>query len=567
MAPVVDAYVEQYLAMFPGRATGAGDHRFDRQLEDLSPERLAAWADLNRGVAQQVEALLQDPALSAEDRIDGEILLRQARGEVFELTVRERPTRDPLFWTGILSQATVFLLVRDDRPLADRLDRAAARVEQLPRLVDQAMAALRGGAERVPPEPTAMAARQVRASAGFYRSGFARAADVLPAEDPATAELRIHLEEVGAGAAAALDPLADLLETLAEGATGDPRLGDLYAENFRLGTGIETPVDQVLEEAERTLMVRRAATADYCRGLWTTHIAPGAEGGPPRDDAEVVRSCFARIGADGATDVDAFVEEYRELTRRAIAFVEERGIMTLPEGLRVLVDRSPAFLAGQAVGGVYPAGPWSPDAPTLLFVPTPPQDAPEAMRRAFFRDFNHHFNVMITPHETVPGHAAQLAVAARQPRKVRALFGDGVYVEGWGTFSERLMLDLGWGDELARVAHLKKELENLARAIVDIRVHTRGADRDDVLRFVREEALQDEQFAANMWVRALTTSPQITTYSVGYRQILALYDEARGRDDFEVRSFVDGMTSLGAVPVRHYRARILGGDGAPSPEP
>ncbi|MCH7728848.1 MAG: hypothetical protein IH991_20535, partial [Planctomycetes bacterium] len=42
---------------------------------------------------------------------------------------------------------------------------------------------------------------------------------------------------------------------------------------------------------------------------------------------------------------------------------------------------------------------------------------------------------------------------ARHPRKVRALFGDGVYIEGWGTFCERLMLDLGWGGPLDRLAH------------------------------------------------------------------------------------------------------------------
>jgi uncharacterized protein (DUF885 family) len=87
-------------------------------------------------------------------------------------------------------------------------------------------------------------------------------------------------------------------------------------------------------------------------------------------------------------------------------------------------------------------------------------------------------------------HYTQLKYAARHPHKVRALFADDVFVEGWGTFSERLMLDQGWGGPLARLAHLKKQLENIARAIVDIRVHTQGMTRDEVVRFVKDEALQ-----------------------------------------------------------------------------
>jgi len=49
------------------------------------------------------------------------------------------------------------------------------------------------------------------------------------------------------------------------------------------------------------------------------------------------------------------------------------------------------------------------------------------------------------------------------------------------------------------VAHLKKQVENIARTILDIRVHVEGMSRDEVIRFAKEDALQDDQFAANMW--------------------------------------------------------------------
>ena len=269
----------------------------------------------------------------------------------------------------------------------------------------------------------------------------------------------------------------------------------------------------------------------------------------------MLRRLFARLAEDRARTVEEFVEDYRTQVRDARAFIREKAIVTLPDPLTVFIARSPAFFSGQSVGGVYPAGPYAPEAKTLFYLPSPSDRATPEERDGFFRDFNHHFNVMITPHEILPGHYLQLKWAARHPRKVRALFADGVYVEGWGTFCERLLLDLGWGGPLPRLAHLKKQLENTARAVVDIRVHTEGMTREEVLRFVKEDALQDDQFAANMWMRAITSSPQLATYWLGYAQITDLHEEvkrARGAS-YRLRDFMDGMMELGPVPVRHYR--------------
>ncbi len=142
-------------------------------------------------------------------------------------------------------------------------------------------------------------------------------------------------------------------------------------------------------------------------------------------------------------------------------------------------------------------------------------------------------------------------------------------MEGWGTFSERLLLDLGWGGPLDRLAHLKKQLENIARTVVDIRVNTQEMSRNEVLRYVKEQALQDEQFAGNMWVRAITSSPQLTFYYLGDREVQGLYEEvrkARG-EAFQIKAFLDGMMEMGPVPVRHYREKMLTGTAPPSPRP
>ena len=547
---LVDDYLESFLKTFPTRATAAGDHRADRHLEDFSLERLDAWIAKNREVRDRLAALLEDPPDDIDLRLDAEATHRRAALTVFRLETLDAARHDPLFWAAILGRTSVFLLVRDDLPLDERLDALSERVGQLPRLCSQAKALLsEGQPDQVVADKARMAAAQVAASATLYDGGLVTLAESL--DGPEAQNLRERLRKVSGPAAEALRDLASMLEALAERATGEASLGKHYAESFRLGTGLDESPGDVLARAEADLVAKRAETAAFCRSIWTDI----GDQPMPSDEKQVIRACFRRIAEDRTEQRAHFVEHYRQLSEEAHAFVIENEIMTLPGPMTLRVDSAPPYLAGQAVGGVYPSGPFTPEADTLLFVPSIPDDTPAEMKLAFYGDFNDHFNVMITPHETSPGHYAQFKLAALNSSKTRAIFGNGVYIEGWGTFSERLMLDHGWGTPLARVAHLKKQLENIARTIVDIRVHSQGMDRDEMLTFLREEAMQDGQFAINMWTRAITSSPQLTTYYLGYRDIMELYEDWRAENpQGPPKEFSDRMMSLGAVPMKNYRA-------------
>ena len=469
---LVSGYIEKYFELFPSKATEAGRHDRDRQLESLTPDRVKAWVEFNRKTVERLDAELATKTLSDDDRLDAELLRSQAEWQLMELATLERASRDPLYWTNIAGNATVFLLVRDDSPLPERLAAARARVRELPRFCREAQKTLSATPpSKIAPDFARIAAGQARASATFYKQGFA---SLFSGEEKAAATK--EAEE----AATALDGLAAYLDGLSKTATGSPRLGADYKKALRIVTGEPDP-DALLARAKADLTAKKKEAAAYGRSVWK-EIFPGTE--PPASDTEVLTKLFARVSADRAKTTEEFVDDYRKQVADLNVYLHTHEIVTIPDPLTLYTDRSPGFFVGQSVGGVYAAGPYAPDAKTLWFLPTPSDSATPAERDGFFRDFNHHFNVMITPHEILPGHYLQLKVAAHHPRKVRALFSDGVYVEGWGTFSERLMLDLGWGGPLDRLAHLKKQMENIARAIVDVSVHTKGmtARRGDPLR-------------------------------------------------------------------------------------
>lgn len=542
---VADAYLERYFEFYPSRATAAGRHDFDAQLEQFTEDRVRDWVRYQDDVEEALRDALAQPGTSDDDRLDAEVLVQQAERERLTFAVLRRHERDPLFWTAIAANAAVYLTVRDGRPARDRAADALQRVARIPALA--ALASQRmvdADAGQLSPETCRIAASQAQAAAAFYRSDFPNF----------IAEAGLNGQAPGQRAADALATLGNRLDELSLKATGSPALGRHYARAFQVELGTARSPRDVLGAAEAELVDLRREAAAYGRSVWPQVM--GARPLPASDQA-LLRTLFDRVSADRDEDLATYRARWEQTVAELVAFVREHRVVTLPDSLRLEIVEAPPYFVRQAMGDVFVAGPYVPDAPAFLFLPVPRADATDQQRTAFFRAFNVHFNRMIAPHQLVPGHVVQAMHAARHPRRVRALFADPLYVEGWGTFCERLMLDLGWGGALPRLAHLRKQLENVARVVADVRIHTMGATRADIVRFVREEALQDEQFASSLWTRAITSSPQIVTYHLGYREMRELYDATRRAegDRFELQRFMDDMLALGPVAVRHYRTR------------
>jgi hypothetical protein len=275
-------------------------------------------------------------------------------------------------------------------------------------------------------------------------------------------------------------------------------------------------------------------------------------GEAPEDDRELLARLFARVESDHAKSREELVERARRLVPELEAFLRIADVATLPDPLTLVTEASPPWLLGQSVGGVHGAGPFAPEAKTLFLLPVPPETATPEQAEVFFRGFNDHFMTMILAHELLPGHYLQMKTAVRRAPAVRSVFPNGVFVEGWGTFCERLVLDRGWGGPLERLAHLKKRLENAARAVLDVRYHTRGLTREDAERLFRDEAVQDQQLFENAWNRTMTAAPQLTTYFVGEEDLSALYSRlcTEGGASLGTRALVDAFLALGPITVR-----------------
>lgn len=532
-------YIGAWKAFYPSQAFAYGDRDSAAVFEDYSGDRVQQWLALNARVEAEAEAMLGKPGFAHDARTDLLVLRAQAIDEQANWREDEPLARQPQWYAEQVSQALTHLLVRDQLSPQAREAALLARLRGVARLCRLGVDRLESGnALR-----TQGALRTLAGARMFYEGGLAALLETWP-ENPVTTARGRAIGE----AAAAIGALEAHLEALLPALPGDASIGaGRYAAKLsRRSSGRVTP-DQLRDDALEEMRRVRALMVEEAQ-RWRDSLDDASKAPADVAGQALLDLALQAMEADRADSQAAFLADFESLTAASERFVVEQAIATVPLPTTLYIALSPAHFSGAAVGGVYPSGPFDPQADTLFYVPSVPDDAPAAARASFYRSFNDHFNAMIISHEMFPGHYLQYKVAVSEAPALRSLFSNGAYIEGWGSFVEELMMDAGWAGDapLTRLAHLRKRLENATRAYVSVQVHTAGWQREQVLSFARDEGLLAPQFAENLWQRVVNSPLQITDYYVGWAQFKTLY-AARG--DGPLRDWVDAVLRAGPVPM------------------
>lgn len=540
---LVADYIEAWKAFYPSRAFAYGDRDSARAFEDFGGQRVPEWLALNARTAAAAAQWLSRNDLDVATRTDLLVLRAQAEDEQAGWREDEPLARQPQWYAGRVSQALTHLLVRDQLSPEARRDALIERLHGVARLC-------RLGVERITGGNAQRSQRALRTLAGtraYYEDGLAALIGTWPAEVTEGP----HEAAIDSATADAVDAMAALeahIQSLLPAMSSDVSIGaERYTAKLARRSGAQMTPARLLEGAMAEMRRVRALMVEEA-GRWRDSLGPDAalpEG--LAGDALLARALEAMEADRVGTQAD-FLAQFETLTAASERFVEAHDIATVPRPTTLYVALSPAHFSGAAVGGVYPSGPFDPQADTLFYIPSVPDSAPEEAKEGFYRSFNDHFNAMIISHEMFPGHYLQYKVAVSEAPAVRSLFSNGVYTEGWGSFVEELLLDAGWADNapLTRLAHLRKRLENATRATVSVQVHTAGWNREQVLAFARDEGLLAPQFAENLWQRVVNSPLQITDYYVGWARFQDLF-AARG--DGPLIEWVDAVLRAGPVPM------------------
>ncbi len=338
------------------------------------------------------------------------------------------------------------------------------------------------------------------------------------------------------------------------------RLGQaLYARKFQHDlTSAFTP-DQLFERATAHKEELLSQMAKISTQLWPKYFGSKAL---PTDRRLLIKTLIDTL-ARRHTTPDSFVVAVRAQIPQLVAFVNEKKLLTQDPSKPLVVRETPLYMRGGGAGASVSApGPYDKGANTYYNVsPVTPADYTPAQAESYLREYNRYTLQILNIHEAIPGHYTQLVYANRSPSLVKALFGNGAMVEGWAVYTEKMMLENGYGGgspEL-ELLYYKWNLRTTLNTILDISVHTRNLSEKDAVALLMNDGFQERAEAEGKWRRVRLSQVQLCSYFDGYQQIMDLREEVKKQQGaaFDLRVFHEQFLSYGSAPVRYIRTLLL----------
>ncbi len=547
-------YIDEFGRYSPVSATQLGDHRFDGELDDLSPAGRARSLAWTKSVLDELQAI-ESARLSRANQVDAAMLDNQLRYAIWTEEKFRDWSWDPLIYTQLAGQSVYGLLARDFAPLPQRLGAVTTRLERLPGLLEQMRANI--VPSRVPAIHAETAVKQNRGVLSLVDDLVVPNLGQLPADD------RARLERAIATARTAVESHQQWLEgTLLPQAKGDFRIGrELYDE--KLGFALMSPLTraEIRQRAASEAVITRARMYAVARQVLQGRAdAPALPDDPtPAEQQAAIKAALELANAQ-RTPRAGVVDYARQTLRETTEFVRAKNFVTVPDE-PVEIILMPEFQRGVAVAYCDSPGPLDKGQRTFYAVSPIPEEWTDAQVESFLREYNTRSIANLTIHEAMPGHYLQLAHSNRYPSTLRAMLGSGPFIEGWAVYAERVMQEQGYldGDPLMQLVQLKWYLRSITNVIMDSAIHVDGMQRDEAMQLMVETGFQEEREAAGKWVRAQLSSAQLSTYFVGYQEHadLRAAAERRAGSKFDLKAYHDQVLAFGSPPVRLVRALVF----------
>ncbi|MBI2678776.1 MAG: DUF885 domain-containing protein [Candidatus Koribacter versatilis] len=573
-AALSDQFMKESLALSPISASYAGYHKHKDAKTGKVLELDALLDDVSAAAYKQQRAFyggwlakfakLPAASLSAQDKADLRLIQDQIALNLLELDEVQNYKHNPTVFVEAIGNAIFLPLSQEYAPKSVRLGHVLARIEQIPRFLEQTKHVLADS----DPIFVKVAAEENDGNVDMIEN-------MVKEELPADAKLKQQYDDAAPKAIAALKAFnAWLADDLGKRKTDRTwRLGQpWYDRKFKYV--METPVTpaQVLADAEQQMKAVRAEMLELALPMhqqwFAEHGAHDDLAGRDREN-KIVGEVLQKI-----SDEHAGRDQLADNVKRDLAmikqFIIEKKIVSMGPRDNLKVIPTPPFMRGiYSVAGFHSAPPLEPTAEAQYWVTPIDAKMPAARAESKLREYNDYTLKWLSIHEALPGHYVQFEhannVQPERRRLLRNLLGNGCYVEGWAEYIAQVMMDSGFppGDDLGRTKYRlmmrKLRLRLLANTILDVRMQTMNMTDAQAMELMTKDAFQTQAEADGKLQRAKLSSTQLPTYYVGYRDWMSLredYQKAHA-SDFDMRKYHDMVLDLGPLPIDAVRAIVL----------
>ncbi|MBP3488057.1 MAG: DUF885 domain-containing protein [Roseburia sp.] len=155
-------------------------------------------------------------------------------------------------------------------------------------------------------------------------------------------------------------------------------------------------------------------------------------------------------------------------------------------------------------------------------------------------------------HEGYPGHLYQNCYTGScELPLVRSLLSYPGYSEGWATYVEQYSYGIsGLDTDVAKLASLNNAASLALYAYLDMSIHYRGWDREEVAEYLDDYGISDAEVADEIFETLISDPANYLSYFIGYQEFKRLRAEAKDwlGEAFVLKEFHQFLLETGPAP-------------------
>ncbi|POY38036.1 DUF885 domain-containing protein [Solitalea longa] len=539
-------FIENYWALYPDFATSQGYHKFDSVLKvpnaTYNNEQLA-FSAANLDSLKQFDL----NSLSDANKTDYQMIENQLKSTEWRIKEMRSGEWNPSNYN--VCETFSYMLGEKYAKLDDRLRSISLKLVNVPAYYEAAKSNIKNPTV----EHTQLAIDQNLGGSAVFATDLI---DSVKTSGLSETEKK-DLTDRSAAALNAVKGYAEWLKNLKNDHPRSFRLGkDLYPKKFEYDIQSSYTADEIYAIATKRKAEIHAEMAKITEQLWPKYFGNTPK---PTDKLVMIRKMIDTLSVKHVKPED-FQASIEKQIPQLVEFVKQKDLLYIDPSKPLVVRKEPAYMAGVAGASISAPGPYDKEANTYYNVGSL-NGWPKDQSESYLREYNQYILQILNIHEAIPGHYTQLVYSNQSPSIIKSVFGNGAMVEGWAVYTERMMLESGYGNNEPEMwlMYYKWHLRTLCNTLLDYNVHVKEMSKEDAIKLLTYEAFQQQAEATGKWKRVSVTQVQLTSYFTGFTEIYNLREELKKKegDKFNLKAFHEKFLSYGSAPVKYIKELML----------
>ena len=539
---VSEDYIKGYLDWRPQSGVSLGLHEYDGKLPNYSYASLDKELTRLKNYDKKLSEI-DSASLSIKKYYDCKMLHSSIKNEIFSFEDLKVYTKNPMIYAGAIDMN--IYIKRNFAPIEQRIKSIIAIENKLPGFYEDAKANLQ---DTLAIPQTQLAIEIARGSASFLGNDL-----VIALKDVKNESLMKEFTAANKKAIEAINAFAAFLEKeKLPKANNNYAIGkDNYQKMLLYREDITMTANEILSIGMNELQKEQASFNAAAK-----IINPNKKPIDVYNEMQKEHPTAQSLIPDAKKNIEAIRQ-----------FLIDNKIVTLPSEVRVKVEETPAYARATSSASMDTPGPFETKATEAYYYITPidPKWTPK-QKDDWLAQFNFYTTDVVSIHEAYPGHYTQfLHLNASDASKIQKIFGSYAFIEGWAHYTEKMLIDAGYGNTgdpikavKFRLAQSGEALLRICRLCVSIKMNCQGMTVEEATQFFMANWCQGNEPSRQEALRG-TYDPGYLFYTLGKLQILKLREDYKKQEgeNYSLQKFNNAMLDNGMPPIQIMRELLL----------